>query len=509
MNNLIQIAKKYRAAGFSIIPLVGKRPPIDWKVYQERHATDEELIDWFSRYESMGIVTGRISGITVIDIDAKSGGLDTLKTLGLPLTWTVRTGGGGWHYYYAYDERISQTAGVYQGIDVRNDGGYVVAPPSPHESGKKYEWTYKEDELVNCPVELFEIKKGKKDWSTFLTLGTYEGSRNNNAASLFGKLMTLFSAKEWDSIVWQIGQSWNDKNTPPLPELELRHVFDSIKKRAANNPKTIEELLDTNASLPTIIDRLKTKSKLPKTFYSWGGTLTSMPLLQPHTYMVLFGQFSSGKTTFAMYLARENQINAKVCLLSLEMNKDKVIEQYILKRAGITSDIYKAGFYSADIFDTYSEEIKHIDIIGISEESHKTSYTIDDVEKIIEKNSPDILIIDNFNKLKTGSPGIDSDNELSSQLLFLTRKYPVCLILIHHANKPKGTEKEVLRGIHGLRGTNKLNDDADIVCELGRPNPDDEGYIPGETHLGIYKDREWDHRGNHKLLFSNGTYIYC
>lgn len=123
-SKMLKVARKYLKAGFSVIPLNGKIPAIEWKEYQTRYPTEQELEQWFADdTKNIGIVTGKISGITVVDVDAKSGGLETLKTLGLPVTWTVKTGGGGWHYYYQYCEEAHQTAGIYQGIDIRNDGG--------------------------------------------------------------------------------------------------------------------------------------------------------------------------------------------------------------------------------------------------------------------------------------------------------------------------------------------------------------------------------------------------
>ena len=505
-----KVALKYLNAGFSVIPVSGKRPTVDWKEYQTRKPTEEEITEWSTKYSGMGIVTGEISGITVVDIDVKSGGLETLKTLGLPITWTVKTGGGGWHYYYKHNEHIGQTSGVYQGVDIRNDGGYVVAPPSMHQSGNRYEWMYKEGELVNFPMDLFKFKREKKDWSQFLQLGVNTGSRNDSAASLFGKLMTLFEPEQWRSVVWEIANYWNERNKPPLSTDELRIIFDSISKKAIQNvPISIEKTLEENESVLDIAKSLKQRNEVKKVFHTWGNKQfdDNFPLLQPHTYMILFGQFSSGKTTFAMYLAKSNS-NKKVCFLTLEMSKEKVIEQYVYKRAGVTKENYRRGEFNSSVYEEYAKEIKDIQILGITEGERKRGYTLSDIEEILKTTKPDILIIDNFNKLATQKdPSVSTDNDTSSQLLFLARKYPVLLVLIHHANKPSAEKKEVLRGISGLRGTNKLNDDADIVCELGRPKKGDPSFIPNESKIGIYKDRDWDAQGIHSILFCDGDFI--
>lgn len=515
--NLIDVARKYIKAGFSVIPLNGKIPSIEWKEYQTRYATEEELGKWFGDGKAnIGIVTGKISGITVVDIDAKSGGLETLKDLHLPITWSVKTGGGGWHYYYAYDPKASQTQAIYQGIDIRNDGGQVVAPPSIHKSGLRYEWTYKEDELVAFPLSLFAHKEvEKKDWSTIIQDGVKEGNRNGMATSLFGKLMTMFRPEEWETIVYPIGQNWNLKNSPSLSEKELRSVFESIAKRAITNKRTptLYEVLSQNPTPLEIAKKIKEKNKEVKKFYSWGDAYLDevLPLVEQGNYLVLFGQFSSGKTTYAMFMAKSNALAGhKVLFLTLEMSKENLIKQYAFKRAGISKADYKAGKFNDEIFEKYAEELKNIEYIGIDETSQKTSYTLDDIEELIKTKQPDLIFIDNFNKLVgNGKTEVDIDNKTSTRLLFLTRQYKTSIVVIHHTSKPKNDKKKsVLKGIGALRGTNKINDDADIVVEVGRPTEDQINDHPkNRSMLGVYKDRNWDCRGVHNLAFEDGLFF--
>ena len=107
---------------------------------------------WWKKYPNanVGIVTGTISGLFVLDIDTKHDGDDTLKefekTHGLiapeDYTGCVQTGSGGYHYYFVYPKNhaCKNKTGLLPGIDIRADGGYVVAPPSKHHSGGTYQW---------------------------------------------------------------------------------------------------------------------------------------------------------------------------------------------------------------------------------------------------------------------------------------------------------------------------------------------------------------------------------
>src|SRR5262245_35684470 len=108
--SFIDAAIDYRRKGYSVIPLHGKKPLLDWKCYQERKATLEEIENWAIQYTEMtgiGIVTGKISGITVLDFDLKSEGQATYQKLTVehgefPSTPRVKTGGGGRHLYFTY-----------------------------------------------------------------------------------------------------------------------------------------------------------------------------------------------------------------------------------------------------------------------------------------------------------------------------------------------------------------------------------------------------------------------
>ncbi len=95
---------------------------------------------------NIGIATGRASDLLVLDLDPRNGGRETLARLEqelgrLPPTTEAATGGGGAHFFFRAP-RLDQVRGsLGAGIDVKFEGGYVVAAPSRHASGAAYEWT--------------------------------------------------------------------------------------------------------------------------------------------------------------------------------------------------------------------------------------------------------------------------------------------------------------------------------------------------------------------------------
>lgn len=153
--NLMDEANGYLRRGFSIIPLAppvngdvksGKKPTIPWKVFQSRKPTQQEIDQWFFRSShNIGIVTGRISGIVVVDCDDEQAVRWCQEELA-DTAMIARTG-SGFHLFYSHPGSVIRNGAKLQGLnlDLRADGGYVVAPPSVHHSGQSYmklgDWT--------------------------------------------------------------------------------------------------------------------------------------------------------------------------------------------------------------------------------------------------------------------------------------------------------------------------------------------------------------------------------
>lgn len=117
-------------------------------------STDSAVIrNWWASWPSanIGIATGAVSGIVVLDVDVKDEGDKTLDSIidehgELPETVESSTGGGGAHVVFAHPGRtVKNSVGKNgwlhcKGLDIRGDGGYIVAPPSQHSSGVRYAW---------------------------------------------------------------------------------------------------------------------------------------------------------------------------------------------------------------------------------------------------------------------------------------------------------------------------------------------------------------------------------
>ena len=243
-----QAAASYLARGWSVLPLKrgDKRPLILWETLQQHHADAATLAQWFLRWPeaNVGVVTGEISNLIVLDVDPKHGGDDSLAELErrfgkLPDTVEARTGGGGRHLYFAHPGGLLlNRAGLRQGIDLRGDGGYVVAPPSLHPSGQHYAWApaCSPDEVGLAPLPRWLLFAGRgprarrslADWRALVHEGVPEGERNSTIASLTGHLL-------WHGVDPQVALelmlSWNRlRCRPPLDDEEVARVVASITR---------------------------------------------------------------------------------------------------------------------------------------------------------------------------------------------------------------------------------------------------------------------------------------
>lgn len=165
MKSRVDQALYYQKQGLSVIPVrPNKRPFIKWERYQTEKADQDQIHEWWGKWPNanIGLVTGPISGVMVVDVDSPAGH-DALNEF-LPdnlQTPVARTPAGGWHYYFQYKKGLVNRARVISDCDVRTDGGYVVAPASVGENGKPYFWLpalgMHEVQSVEMPDMLFGI----------------------------------------------------------------------------------------------------------------------------------------------------------------------------------------------------------------------------------------------------------------------------------------------------------------------------------------------------------------
>jgi len=229
----VTVATGLCSCGRMDCPCPGKHPIGSWSEYSNRLPSKREAGVWFSSLDcNIGTVTGLVSGIAVVDVDGEKG-LASLEKLNLDRTLMAKTGGGGYHMFYSLSKPTRTRTQVFEGIDIRGDGGYVILAPSLHRSGRRYEWLDPIYDLAPFDSDLFDrvgvpTNGNGNGWNQELLQGVSEGSRSTSAAKLAGRYFAMgLNAEE----VWILMVTWNERNDPPLIRSDLRRTVEGIKRR--------------------------------------------------------------------------------------------------------------------------------------------------------------------------------------------------------------------------------------------------------------------------------------
>lgn len=238
-------ALHYAAQGLRVFPVKrgtkgagGGQLLRSWK---SEATTDPTVIaEWWGMWPDADICIATGNGLVVIDLDIKGREDGTASLLNwiadngsLPPTAVVRTGSGGQHHYYLADGTFPNSRGLFPGIDIRSDGGYVVAPPSVG-----YSWMNSLP-IAQADQRVYDFLEGKEG-ARFFTLPEeiMEGGRND---TLFKYAASLQAKGVADDIILQeAGKANMEKCVPPLDDKDVETIVRSVlgryKKGRAGTP---------------------------------------------------------------------------------------------------------------------------------------------------------------------------------------------------------------------------------------------------------------------------------
>ena len=447
-------AMEYAVHGMSIIPVLpNKRPWVDsWTEYQNRVPTDKEIEEWWETRPEAGIaiVTGKISGISVVDVDVHKGG----DPSPFPETKTVETPNGGLHLYYEYSPDAHTSTNADTHIDIRSDGGYVLAPPSTVERKDKTMGTYKivkDIPMAPFPSHLFPKQEQKRDWKT-IEAGTSEGSRNSNMAAFFGRMMQKFPAEEWESLVWPIGQLVDSRNNPPLGDTELRTVFESIARKEKSKAPYPDDESEINYEGETLAELYKVKFPdlewLADHLIPLGG-LTAVTGA-PKSFKTFFLQdLAVSVATGKPFLGKFPVATGRILFVDEENPRRTTVKRF--KGMGMSS----------------SENIVILARKGVHMDKPKS---VEALLRYVDKLQPRLIIIDSLTKVH--SKNENASNEMSDVFTEIKKfmREDRAVVIIHHHNKASRNDK---RGEgSSIRGSSNIYAEVDAHLAIDRRGVD-------------------------------------
>jgi len=261
-----EFVKEYRKLGLNVFPCKpkSKEPKIPWKQYQ-----DKKYDGPFEPDDNLAIVCGKSSNnLVVIDIDSPElfPGFENLKEK----TRIHKTGKGGYHIFGTTNsEKLPPTMRLDndkgQHVDIQSQGSYVVVPPSIHPNGNRYSVisgvrTVAKigfSEILQSLKELgFNTNQAHKPVNEIVK-GVSQGSRNDSAFK-YACLLLDTKKLDKDTTLYEL-KKWNETNNPPLPESELKTVFESAVEHVEENP--IKQTVEGAKNIKELYDFAKRKIK--------------------------------------------------------------------------------------------------------------------------------------------------------------------------------------------------------------------------------------------------------
>jgi|TARA_Y100000296_G_scaffold78689_1_gene101756 hypothetical protein len=400
--------------------------------------------------------------LIVLDIDSEEGRVEALRR-GLPSTPTVLTGKGMHVFFKHHGEPIRNFARKLPGIDLRADGGYVVAAPSKHISGKVYEW-----QTVPWKVEM----AGSPEWLLGLTKAIdkapapavdgkiNDGERSVTLASLAGSMRRRGMTQEEITTAMLLVNK--NRCNPPLPDDVVIALSGSISNYdpAECTKEKIESNIEINSpktqSALEILDKRDQKIATGEyrciDFADHDTINAATSALLPASITIISGSPGQGKSLFILQCVREWQKkNEKVQMLVFEKDEEFYLNRWLAQETGVPG-------YTNDKWTRSNMNTKRAAKIQYRERIEKfysdfrigkPGSSFNDVAEWVEqmaKGGARVIIIDPITALCPEPNTWISDHGFVMRMIGLTAKYEFSLIIVTHPAKGMAATLDTLAG---------------------------------------------------------------
>lgn len=485
MNELKEAALSYAKKGLAVFPLIEKdKKPLTANGFKDATTDPAKIEEWWAIHPNanIGIATGQISGGLVaidmdIDKDKDKNGYHSFKEwcdenfLILPDSWLSITGRGGYHLFYRSLFPVKSRIGWLEDVDIRADGGYIVAPPSIHPNGTRYEWEQDPDDYdlitsddTDVEFVLNSVLVSGKSQNEPLKVPDVipEGHRDEIMFKLACKYQAMGMSDSEMMAALTVANA--ERCKPPLSDKEIRQKVKQAQKyqkgdavevdnKAVETRKTygktgrkIEESISLNdLDMPTLSNFEERQKEWLITGYMPKGCVTLLcsdgGIGKTTIWCDTLAAFTTGRATIfdkALELPFQTGVTRSVMYFSKEDPTEEILKRK-LREAG--ADQSKIRCFGLD-----------------DERLSKIWYGSLLLDKLVEKYQPDIVV---FDTLQAFLPeGVDMAKrkdmrDALNPLNALGAKYGTTFLMVMHTNKS------------ALSGRQRMADSSDI-WDLGR-----------------------------------------
>lgn len=494
--------------------------------------TDEAQVrQWWGMWPhaNIGVATGAKSGFFVLDIDKDHGGPESVKALtekhGLfPERIFQRTGGGGWHVLFKHPGirigNIQSSDRLGRGIDVRGDGGYIVAAPSLHASGRQYAWGTPFDKLPDAPHWLIEALRRPETsqptphYSSVADIP--EGQRNNLLTSIAGAMRRRGLSE--GAICAALKVENLQRCVPPLPEADIEKIARSIARYSpeapiqAVDPEYGEGIYTVN-DLSDAVDELYEQGLTAGASTGWR-TLDNYYTVKRGQWTVLVGVPSHGKSSWldAVMVNLAMQHGWKFCICSPE-------NQPIQRHIASLMSLWAGEPFSSGMVDRMSPKTRdeakawvqnHFVFILPLLKDFTVEGVLDLVSEVKSRRPVDGIVIDPWNELEHQRPSGINETEYVSQSLSFLRKYARAqdthLWLVVHPTKlqkDRSTQLYPVPTLYDAHGSAHFRNKADMGVVVWRDLEDESQ--PTQIHVQKVRFKECGRIGIAELYYDRLT----
>lgn len=432
-------------------------PKGGWAKYQEVFATRDEINGFVSDgSELIGLVTGKLSGIVVIDVDeANSAKYDFLRS---PMMVKSSISGGR-HYYFRWSDGLEQygnaTKVMGYEMDYRGRGGLIFAPGSMVRKLDGTMGTYDfigemtldnfdrsklpelPDEIVMClseekTVSLTGQTLEEDDDGAVIMPRLYEGNRNAETARVIGAILVKSDPALWESVIWPAIKIWNkERVNPPQEEGALRATWNQLVGR--ERKKRDEEIVFNIGKKLDFTDNLNDQiaQQTIETFSSGYSEIDEVTrgFRYNNVYLVA-GLEKSGKSSWLMNML-QNKLNygTKIGYVNTEMP----ILEFARRMAAYWKKIKYEAVDDALVLAWSREFSGKFSYLGVEQLGDQETM-IKDINSFVK--DVDCLVFDNItswgNKLVKGKEGWQVTADLIDQLIRITKQNTIVTFMVMH-----------------------------------------------------------------------------